>query len=118
VVKIDTATRAVALEVPHAGGIDGLRAHPGGFIVSDWKGKTELIAKGKGPRGAVDTTAEKVKTRPTWSTFRRDAFSSSPTFFDNRVDGLYDRGLTGGGGRSGTIRGRLFGVWPEAVVSK
>ncbi len=84
VVKIDTATRAVALEVPHAGGIDGLRAHPGGFIVSDWKGKTELIGKGKAPVVLVDTTAEKVNAADLEYVPERRLLII-PTFFDNRV---------------------------------
>lgn len=84
VLKIDTATRAVALEVPHAGGIDGLRAYAGGFIVSDWKGKTELIGKGKAPVVLIDTTAEKVNAADLEYIPERRLLII-PTFFDNRV---------------------------------
>jgi len=84
VLKIDIATGAVSLEVPHDGGIDGLRAHPGGFIVSDWKGKTELIAKGKVPVVLVDTTAEKVNAADLEYIPERRLLVI-PTFIDNRV---------------------------------
>ena len=84
VLKIDTATRAVALEVPHAGGIDGLRAYAGGFIVSDWKGKTELIGKRKAPVVLIDTTAEKVNAADLEYIPERRLLII-PTFFDNRV---------------------------------
>jgi DNA-binding beta-propeller fold protein YncE len=84
VVRVDIATGAFALEAPHVGGIDGLRAYAGGFIISDWKGKTELIGKGKAPVVLVDTTAEKVNAADLEYIPERRLLII-PTFFDNRV---------------------------------
>jgi len=84
VVKVDLATREFALYIPHAGGIDGLRPHARGFIVSDWNGKTELIAKGKPPEVILDTTAEKINAADL-EYIPEKRLIIIPTFFDNRV---------------------------------
>ena len=61
-----------------------MRAYAGGFIISDWKGKTELIGKGKAPVVLVDTTAEKVNAADLEYIPERRLLII-PTFFDNRV---------------------------------
>ncbi|RPI89505.1 MAG: ATP/GTP-binding protein [Spirochaetales bacterium] len=85
VLKIDTALKSVVMEVPHAGGIDGLRRYGrGAFIVSDWKGKTELIARGRNAVLLVDTTAGNINAADL-EYIPEKRLLIIPTFFDNRV---------------------------------
>lgn len=85
VLKIDITKKTVVMDVSHTGGIDGLKGRgDGAFIVSDWKGKTELIARGKRPVVLVDTTAEGVNAADL-EYIPGEKLIIIPTFFDNRV---------------------------------
>lgn len=82
---IDTATRSATLRIAHIGGIDGLKALGGGkYIVSDWKGKTQIIEKDKTPVTLIDTTKEKINAAY-FEFIAGKNLLLIPTFFNNRV---------------------------------
>ena len=59
--KIDTRSKTVAMEIAHHGGIDGIKPlGEGRYIVSDWKGKVQIIEKGQTPLVLMDTSAQKI----------------------------------------------------------
>ncbi|MBU1536438.1 ATP-binding protein [Myxococcota bacterium] len=84
-VKIDTRSKTITLEIDHKGGIDGLKAlGDGGFLVSDWKGKVEIIKKGKAPVVLSDTSHEKINAAD-FEFIPQKNLIIVPTFFDNRI---------------------------------
>ncbi|MFH2132186.1 MAG: hypothetical protein ABIK68_17545 [bacterium] len=83
--KIDTQSRHVVLEIEHQGGIDGIKKiDTGRYLVSDWKGKTQVIEKGKPPIVLLDTSDQKINAADFEYISARNLLLI-PTFFDNRV---------------------------------
>ena len=83
--KIDIPSKKVVLEIVHPGGIDGLKPLGGGqFIVSDWKGKIEIIEKGRSPVLLMDTSAQKINAAD-FEYISDKKWVIVPTFFDNRI---------------------------------
>ena len=73
------------MEIPNKGGIDGLKKiRKGTYIVSDWKGKTQLISKNKHPIVLLDTTNKKINAADL-EYIPDKRLIIIPTFFDNRV---------------------------------
>ena len=73
------------MEIPNKGGIDGLKKiRKGTYIVSDWKGKTQLIGKDKHPTVLLDTTDKKINAADL-EYIPDKRLIIIPTFFDNRV---------------------------------
>ena len=61
IVGIDTLDKSIALEIEHQGGIDGIKpVGDGRFIVSDWKGKIQIIEKNKPAVMLLDTSEQKI----------------------------------------------------------
>jgi sugar lactone lactonase YvrE len=85
IIKIDTATGANAMAVEQAGGIDGIKPlGDGRYIVSDWKGKIQIIQKDRAPVVLSDTSAEKINAAD-FEYIPGTHLVIVPTFFDNRV---------------------------------
>lgn len=85
VLSVDTASKTVQEQVPHKGGIDGLKHLGNGkYIVSDWQGKVQLIEKGKSPIILSDTTKAKINAAD-FELVPEKKMILVPTFFDNRV---------------------------------
>jgi DNA-binding beta-propeller fold protein YncE len=85
IIKIDTFTGTYAMALEHAGGIDGIK--PLGdsrYIVSDWKGKIQIIGKDRAPVVLSDTSAEKINAAD-FEYIPSTHLVIVPTFFDNRV---------------------------------
>lgn len=83
--RIDLQTKGIKMEIPHKGGIDGLKkVEKGKYIVSDWKGKTQLIENGKDPMVLLDTTNDKINAADL-EYISDKKLVLIPTFFDNRV---------------------------------
>lgn len=83
--SIDTGSKAVTELIKHTGGIDGLKQLADGkYIVSDWRGKTQVIEKGKAPVVLIDTTKQKINAADL-EFIPSMKLLLIPTFFDNRV---------------------------------
>ncbi len=83
--RINLNTKIIKMEIPHKGGIDGLKkVKKGKYIVSDWKGKTQLITNGKDPMALLDTTDKKINAADL-EYISDKKLILIPTFFDNRV---------------------------------
>ncbi|WP_155318848.1 SMP-30/gluconolactonase/LRE family protein [Desulfosarcina alkanivorans] len=83
--RIGLTTRAIQMEIPVRGGIDGLKKiGEGEYIVSDWKGKTRLIGRDREPRVLLDTTESKINAADL-EYIPGKQWLVIPTFFDNRV---------------------------------
>ena len=83
--RIDLAGKDIKLEIPNKGGIDGLKKiRKGVYIVSDWKGKTQLIGINKAPEVIVDTSTDKINAADL-EYIPDQKLLLIPTFFDNRV---------------------------------
>ena len=83
--KIDLQTKTVSVIIEHKGGIDGIKPIGGGrYVISDWKGKTQVIQSGKQPLVLLDTTAAKINAADFEYITDRNLILI-PTFFDNRV---------------------------------
>ncbi len=83
--RIDLAGKDIKLEIPNKGGIDGLKKiRKGVYIVSDWKGKTQLIGINKAPEVLVDTSTDKINAADL-EYIPDQKLLLIPTFFDNRV---------------------------------
>ena len=83
--KIDIPSKTVVLEIAHPGGIDGLKPlGRGQFIVSDWKGKIEIIEKGQQQVLLMDTSAQKINAAD-FEYIPDKKWVMVPTFFDNRI---------------------------------
>ncbi len=84
-VQIDVRSRETLLIIEHPGGIDGLKPLDGQrFLVSDWKGRLEIIARAQAPVVLLDTTALKVNAAD-FEYIPEKALVVIPTFSDNRV---------------------------------
>lgn len=83
--SIDTASREVTELIKHTGGIDGLKQLADGrYIVSDWRGKTQVIEKGEDPVVLIDTTKQNINAADL-EFIPSKKLLLIPTFFDNRV---------------------------------
>jgi len=83
--RINLHTKVIKMEIPHKGGIDGLKkVEKGKYIVSDWKGKIQLMEKGKDPMVLLDTTNKKINAADL-EYISDKKLVLIPTFFDNRV---------------------------------
>jgi len=82
---VDVRTKRVKTVAEVGSGIDGLILDKDGFfIVSDWRGKTSLIEKGKGPVVLMDTTDKRINSADL-GYIPDQRLILIPTFFDNRV---------------------------------
>lgn len=85
ILKINPATGDTMLYIPLTGGIDGLRMlDDDRFIVSDWKGKIQVVAPGKEPRLLMNTTEQKINAADI-EYIPENKLLLVPTFFDNRI---------------------------------
>ena len=85
VLKIDTPSRTMALDIAHQGGIDGIKAlGENRYLVSDWKGKVQMIQKGQAPVVLIDTSAQKVNAAD-FEYIPEKNLVIIPTFFNNRI---------------------------------
>lgn len=85
VVKIDISSKTVAMAIEHKGGIDGIKPlGDGRYIVSDWKGKVQIIQKGKAPVVLMDTSPQKINAAD-FEYIPGTHLVIVPTFFDNRI---------------------------------
>lgn len=83
--SIDTASKEISELIKHSGGIDGLKQLADGrYIVSDWRGKTQVIEKGKAPIVLIDTTKQNINAADL-EFIPSKKLLLIPTFFDNRV---------------------------------
>jgi hypothetical protein len=83
--RIDTQTKIIKLEIDHRGGIDGVKAiGDGRYIVSDWKGKVQIIEKGQAPVVLMDTSVQKINAAD-FEYIPDKNLILIPTFFNNRV---------------------------------
>ncbi len=85
VLKINPADGKYELFIPLTGGIDGLKAFDcGRFVVTDWKGKIQVIEQEKKPQLLQDTTGRKINAADI-EYIAEEKTLLVPTFFDNRV---------------------------------
>jgi hypothetical protein len=85
VVTIDIRSKTVAMEIAHHGGIDGIKPLGGGrYIVSDWKGKVQIIEKGQTPVVLMDTSVQKINAAD-FEYIPEKNLVIIPTFFDDRL---------------------------------
>jgi sugar lactone lactonase YvrE len=85
VVTIDTRSKGIAMEIAHHGGIDGIKPLGGGrYIVSDWKGKVQIIEKGQTPVVLMDTSVQKINAAD-FEYIPEKNLVIIPTFFDDRL---------------------------------
>jgi len=87
IVKVDLATAKATLHVPVKGFgmIDGLKAYgDGAYLVSNWKGKTQLVQREGPTRVLLDTTADKVQSAD-FEYIADQRLLLIPTFFDGHV---------------------------------
>ena len=85
IVSIDTLDKSIALEIEHQGGIDGLKpVGEGRFIVSDWKGKIQIIEKNKPAVMLLDTSEQKINAAD-FEYIPDKNLLMVPTFFSNAV---------------------------------
>jgi len=85
VVKIDISSKTAAMAIEHKGGIDGIKPlGDGRYIVSDWKGKVQIIQKGKAPVVLMDTSPKKINAAD-FEYIPGTHLVIVPTFFDNRI---------------------------------
>lgn len=85
VFRINVDTRSIEPFILHTGGIDGLKSVGQGlYIVTDWQGKTQLIAKDKAPIVLLDTTEEQINAAD-FEYIPGKKMILIPTFFNNRV---------------------------------
>lgn len=83
--KIHMINKIITMEIPHTGGIDGLRkVRQGPWIVSDWNGKTQLIKKDGKPEVLLDTTRQKINAADL-EYIPEKKLILIPTFFDHKV---------------------------------
>lgn len=83
--RINLNKKDIKMEIPNKGGIDGLiKIRKGEYIVSDWKGKTQLIGKNKRPIVLLDTSNKKINAADL-EYIPDKRLIIIPTFFDNRV---------------------------------
>ena len=83
--RINLNKKDIKMKIPNKGGIDGLKKiRKGEYIVSDWKGKTQLIGKNKHPIVLLDTTNKKINAADL-EYIPDKRLIIIPTFFDNRV---------------------------------
>ncbi len=85
IVKADNGTKTLSVLIKHKGMIDGLiPAGNGKYIISDWKGKIEIIGQ-KGKAVLVRNTAAKNINAADLGFINGENIILVPTFFDNRV---------------------------------
>ncbi len=85
IVAIDIQDKSMILDLAHQGGIDGIKpVGPGRYIVSDWKGKIQIIEKGKAPVILLDTSAQKINAAD-FEYIPDKNLVIVPTFFANSV---------------------------------
>ncbi len=83
--RIDPHSKTIAMEIEHQGGIDGIKPIGGGrYIVSDWKGKIQIIEKGQTSVVLMDTSAQKINAAD-FEYIPEKNLVIIPTFFDNRL---------------------------------
>ncbi len=83
IVAIDVTMKIPQLLVPHDGNIDGLKPYsPGVYIISDWKGKTEIIGGIK--TLLLNTTRKKINAAD-FEYIPEKKLLLVPTFFNNRI---------------------------------
>ncbi len=83
--RVNIKTKSAKMEVPLEGGIDGLKSDgKGSYIVSDWKGKIQLIGKETKPVVLNDTSDKKINAADI-EYIPEKKMILVPTFFDNRV---------------------------------
>ena len=82
---VDVRTKEVRTVAVVGSGIDGLILDKDGFfIISDWRGKTSLIEKGKKPVVLMDTTDKRINSADL-GYIPDQRLILIPTFSDNRV---------------------------------
>lgn len=82
---VDVTSGAITTIVKVGHGIDGLiRLADGGFIISDWSGRTEWITAQKKIVTLLDTRAQKINSADL-EYIPQKRLLLIPTFFDNRV---------------------------------
>ncbi len=85
IVEIDTHTKKTSLLVKHKGMIDGLiPLGEGKYVISDWKGKVEILQKNKNPETLINTTDKNINAADLGFIPGKEIILI-PTFFDNRV---------------------------------
>jgi len=85
IVGIDTLNKSITLEIEHQGGIDGIKfVGDSRFIVSDWKGKIQIIEKHKPAVMLLDTTEQKINAAD-FEYIPDKNLLMVPTFFSNAV---------------------------------
>ena len=88
ILKVDTGSGSVKKLVDNTGvSIDGLRdTGKGSFIISNWQGKTMIVAPDRKPLVLLDTTDKKINSADLEYIESRNLLII-PTFFDNHVVG-------------------------------
>ncbi len=85
IVEIDTHTKKTSLLVKHKGMIDGLiPLGEGKYVISDWKGKVEILQKNKNPETLINTTDKNINAADLGFIPGKEIILI-PTFFDNRI---------------------------------
>lgn len=88
-VTVDMASKTQTLIIPLKGGIDGLKAlGNNSYVVSDWKGKIQIITSDSEAQLVRDTTDMKINAAD-FEYFSQINAILVPTFFDNRVELLH-----------------------------
>ncbi|MDC7221191.1 MAG: hypothetical protein PQJ59_14740 [Spirochaetales bacterium] len=84
-VRISLEDKSQTLEIPLKGGIDGLKPlGDGSYVVSDWKGKIQIISAASEPVVVSDTTEVNINAAD-FEYVEANNGLLVPTFFDNRV---------------------------------
>ncbi len=85
IAAVDLKTKAVRVFIPDTGGIDGIApVGDGSFVISDWKGKVQLVAPGKPNRVLLNTTPDQVYAADI-DFVVKDRTLLVPTFFADTV---------------------------------
>lgn len=83
--RVDLKSKKIEMLINHKGGIDGLKADgKGSYIISDWKGKVQLINKNKKPIILSDTSKDKINAADLEYIPSKNLILI-PTFFHNKV---------------------------------
>ncbi|MCB0397152.1 MAG: hypothetical protein KDD36_10880 [Flavobacteriales bacterium] len=85
ILKVDMKTKAISEFIGNTGGIDGLvSSNDGNYLITDWKGTTQLVSEVEEPVVLANTSDEKVNAADLDYDPDTQMFYI-PTFNDNRV---------------------------------
>ena len=85
ILKCNTADGSIVLFIENTGGIDGIKAvGRDSFIVSDWRGKVQIVSKDKQPIILSDTSEDKINAAD-FEFIKETDMVYIPTFNNNNV---------------------------------